>query len=46
MVRKSRPMKQRDLPDGLSRAGVRGAIVASKPGNAGGAKGSRKMEGA
>ena len=26
------------------RAGVRGAIVASKPGNAGGAKGSRKMD--
>jgi hypothetical protein len=26
------------------RAGVRGAIVAMKPGNAGGAKGSRKMD--
>ncbi len=26
------------------RAGVRGAIVATKPGNAGGAKGSRKMD--
>lgn len=26
--------------------GVRGTIVASKPGNAGGAKGSRKMDGA
>lgn len=26
------------------RAGVRGAVVASKPGNAGGAKGSRKMD--
>jgi len=25
-------------------AGVRGAIVASKPGNAGGAKGSREMD--
>ena len=25
-------------------AGVRGAIVATKPGNAGGAKGSRKMD--
>lgn len=38
-------MKQRDLPGGLNRAGVRGTIVAWKPGNAGGAKGSRKMEG-
>ncbi len=26
------------------RAGVRGAIVAMKPGNAGGAKGSREMD--
>jgi hypothetical protein len=26
------------------RAGVRGVIVASKPGNAGGAKGSREMD--
>jgi hypothetical protein len=26
------------------RAGVRGAIVATKPGNAGGAKGSREMD--
>jgi len=26
------------------RAGVRGAMVASKPGNSGGAKGSRKMD--
>ena len=26
------------------RAGVRGAIVATKPGNAGGAKGPRKMD--
>ena len=38
-------MKQRDL-SGVRpcRAGVRGAIVARKPGNAGGAKGSRKMD--
>jgi hypothetical protein len=39
---------QRDLrgPDGARarHAGVRGAIVARKPGNAGGAKGSRKMD--
>ena len=44
--RKSWHRKQRDLPGRLSRAGVRGAIVAWKPGNSGGAKGSRKMEGA
>ena len=39
-------MKQRDLAGRLNRPGVRGTIVATKPGNAGGAKGSRKMEGA
>ena len=44
--RKIRSMKQRDLFGGLNRAGVRGLIVALKPGNSGGAKGSRKMEGA
>ena len=38
-------MKQRDLPRRLTAAGVRGTIVAVKPGNSGGAKGSRKMEG-
>lgn len=38
-------MKHRDLSGGLTRAGVRGFIVATKPGNAGGAKGTRKMEG-
>lgn len=30
---------------GLNRAGVRGSIVTLKPGNAGGAKGTREMEG-
>ncbi len=39
-------MKQRDLSRGLTSAGVRGSIVATKPGNSGGAKGTRKMEGA
>lgn len=39
-------MKQRDLTGGLIRSGVRGTIVALKPGNSGGAKGSREMEGA
>jgi len=39
-------MKQRDLPGGLTPAGVRGSIVASKPDNAGGAKGTREMESA
>jgi RNA-directed DNA polymerase len=38
-------MKQRDLPGRLIPAGVRGSIVASKPGNSGGAKGTREMEG-
>jgi RNA-directed DNA polymerase len=37
-------MKQRDLPGGLIPAGVRGSIIAPKPGNSGGAKGTRKME--
>ena len=45
---KARHMKQRDLSgsDGprSRRAGVRGSIVAMKPGNAGGAKGPRKMD--
>src|SRR5471032_364502 len=35
--------KWRDRRGGLSRAGVRGSIVALKPGNAGGAKGPRKV---
>lgn len=38
-------MTQRDLVGKLNRPGVRGTIVASKPVNAGGAKGSREMEG-
>lgn len=38
-------MTQRDLSEGLTGSGVRGTIVATKPDNAGGAKGSRKMEG-
>ncbi len=38
-----RPARARRALDAC-RAGVRGAIVASKPGNAGGAKGSRKMD--
>ena len=38
-------MKQRALPGRLIPAGVRGSIVASKPGNSGGAKGTREMEG-
>jgi hypothetical protein len=39
-------MKQRDL-SGVRQcpAGVRGVVVASKPGNSGGAKDSRKMDG-
>ena len=42
---KARHMTQRDLSGTrLRRAGVRGAIVATKPGNAGRAKGSRKMD--
>jgi len=36
-------MKIRDRRGGLSRAGVRALIVALKPGNAGGAKGRRKV---
>ena len=44
-VRKVRYMTQRDLSEGLTGSGVRGTIVAMKPDNAGGAKGSRKMEG-
>lgn len=35
--------KWRDRRGWLSRGGVRGSIVALKPGNAGGAKGSRKV---
>jgi hypothetical protein len=43
--RKAEHMKQRDLRGaGHGRAGVRGTIVAMKPGNAGRAKGSRKMD--
>lgn len=38
-------MKQRDLSGRLTPAEVRGTIVARKPVNSGGAKGSRKMEG-
>jgi hypothetical protein len=38
-------MTQRDLPAFRQQpAGVRGAIVALKPGNAGRAKGSREMD--
>ena len=45
--RKARHRKQRDLSSARRcSAGVRGTIVALKPGNSGGAKGSRKMEGA
>jgi hypothetical protein len=36
--------KWRDRRGGLSRVGVRGSIVAMKPGNAGGAKGPRKVK--
>lgn len=36
--------KWRDRRGGLSRVGVRGSIVATKPGNAGGAKGPRKVK--
>jgi len=44
-----RPVRSRrvfmiDTVPRARRAGVRGAIVASKPGNSGGAKGSRKMD--
>jgi hypothetical protein len=43
--RKAEHMKQRDLRGTRPRrVGVRGVIVALKPGNAGGAKGSRKMD--
>jgi hypothetical protein len=43
--RKVELVKQRDLPEsGQQPAGVRGAIVVSKPGNAGGAKGSREID--
>jgi len=42
---KAKHMKQRDLPGARQRrAGVRASIVATKPGNAGGAKGRRKMD--
>ena len=37
--------KWRDRREGLTCVGVRGSIVASKPGNAGGAKGPRKVNG-
>ena len=36
--------KGRDRSGELSQAGVRGSIVAVKPGNAGGAKGPRKVK--
>ncbi len=43
--RKAEQMKQRDLPESQTTpAGVRGFIVAMKPGNSGGAKEPRKME--
>lgn len=38
-------MKQRDLSERLTRAEVRGTIVATNAGNSAGAKGSREMEG-
>jgi hypothetical protein len=45
MVRKVKHMKRRDLPSvRQGSAGVRGAVVALKPGNSGEAKGSRKMD--
>jgi hypothetical protein len=45
MVGRFDDVKQGDLSGtGLRRAGVRGAVVARKPGNAGRAKGSRKMD--
>lgn len=45
MVGRFDNVKQGDLSGTRQRpAGVRGAIVARKPGNAGGAKGSRKMD--
>ncbi len=42
-VRKGPWPKWRDRRGRLTRAGVRGSVVASKPGNAGGAKGPRKV---
>jgi hypothetical protein len=47
MVGRFDDVKQGDLSEIRRlwpRTGVRGAIVARKPGNAGGAKGSRKMD--
>lgn len=41
--RKGSWVKWRDRRGALTRAGVRGSIVALKPGNAGGAKGPRKV---
>jgi hypothetical protein len=43
-VRKVGCVKQGDLRAGKQAAGVRAPVVARKPGNAGGAKGCRKME--
>ena len=44
MARKAGQMNQGDLSPGVTVAGVRALIVARKPGNAGGAKGRRKMD--
>jgi hypothetical protein len=44
MVEKAVHMKQRDLRTGVTDGGVRALIVAEKPGNAGGAKGRRKVD--
>jgi len=45
MVGRFDDVKQGDLFGArLRRAGVRGAVVATKPGNSGRAKGSRKMD--
>ena len=44
MAAKAVYMNRGDLPGGESRAGVRAPIVASKRGNARGAKGCRKVD--
>ena len=44
MVVKAGHMNQGDLQTGVTAGGVRALIVARKPGNAGGAKGRRKVD--
>jgi acetyltransferase-like isoleucine patch superfamily enzyme len=44
MVVKAGHMNQGDLQTGVTAGGVRALIVAMKPGNAGGAKGRRKVD--